>query len=371
MLVAVDAQGREWRSGPLLIHMTHPAELFNQYVSRKLDSIMFTRRWPLGNEHHVRLYIPKQSRFPFDQRTKYERTAGETLVEGGWSVDHHVRAIGEAAVTFRREDDGWLSITATQSTPFMPDWHGTMCHALSFAASRIVRPAAVARTFDGDEVIGLFSGPFHRFRSLMPRPIVGLSPEDTNAFWSLVEQLFHFAWASRGSQSRLLDELNAIHAGAVMSIETACLTLAIGIEALAKELLPSAPSPGWNIAAKQSIESHIAAWPGDSATKDRVLGWLQSKGEPRAVDRLYAWATQHEVKHGLVDAWSALRNRRAHGTAVDDSQPSYDLYYAVVELLYRLVASLIGYDGRILETSVRGWGRDGEGVRDGSARRPI
>lgn len=364
MLVALDEQGREWRSNPLLIHLKHPGEIIHGYMSRKIGSLMYTHKWPSKDESTVRMYIPRQSQFPFDRHTKFERLAGETLVEGGWSIDHHVRKVGDAEVTFRKEEEGWLSITAKQATPMMPDWPGLMCHALSFATSELVRPAAIVRAFKEREDIGLFSGPFHQYRSLMPRPIVGLTSDDAGAFWSLVERLFMFAWGRRMSSLQFLEELDAIRVGAAMSIQTACLTLAIGIEALAKELLPNVAPPGWNQQAKAALESHIAQWRGDSATRDRVLGWLQSKGEPRAVDRLYSWATKHGVKQALIEEWTALRNRRAHGKSLEEDQPSYDRYYAVVELLYRLIASVIGYDGQVLETSIPGWGQEDEAKAD-------
>lgn len=239
MLVALDAEGREWRSNPLLVHLKHPGEIVHGYISRKIATLMHTHTRPVNDESTVRMYIPKQSQFPFDRHTKYERLAGDELVEGGWSIDHHVRKISDAQVTFRKAEDGWLSVIAQQSTPMMPDWAGLMCHALSFATAGIVRPAAVVRAFNEREDIGLFSGPFHQYRSLMPRPIVGLTPDDAEAFWSLVERLFLFSWERRMSPLQFLEELDAIRAGAAMSIQTASLTLAIGIEALAKELLPT------------------------------------------------------------------------------------------------------------------------------------
>ncbi len=365
MLVAVDAEGREWRSNPLLIHLKHPGELVHGYMSRKLASILHTHRWPSNGKSTIRIYIPRQSRFPFDLSTKSERLAGDTLVAGAWSIDHHVRTIGDATVTFREERDRWLSVTAKQATPLMPDWPGLMCHALSFATSDLMRPAVVVRAFNDREDIGLFSGPFHKYHSRMPRPIVGLTPEDAGPFWSLVERVFMFAWNRRTASLQFLEELDAIRAGAAMSIQTACLTLAIGIEALAKELLPAVPAPGWNEEARASLESHIKTWGGDSQTRNRALGWLCSKGEPRAVDRLRAWAQQHSIDQRLIDEWSALRNRSAHGTSLAEAQPSYDRYYSVVELLYRLIATAIGYDGSILKTSIRGWGQDDE-LRTGS-----
>lgn len=358
MLVALDSQGREWRSNPLLIHLKHPSEIVHGYMSRRIESLMYTRKWSSKGESIVRLYIPRQSQFPFDRQTNFERLTDETLVEGGWSIDHHVRKIGDAEVTFRKEEGDWLSVTAKQATPMMPDWPGLMCHVLAFATSDLVRPAATVRAFNEREDIGLFSGPFHQYRSLMLRPIVGLTADDAEAFWSLVEGLFVFVWDHRLSSLQFLEELDAIRTGATMSIQTACLTLAIGIEALAKELLPVVPPPGWNQEAKALLESHISAWKGDSATRNRILGWLRSKGEPRAIDCLYAWATEHDIKHTLIEEWAKLRNCRAHGRLLEEDQPSYDSYYVVVELLYRLIASVIGYKGQILETSIPGWGQE-------------
>lgn len=360
MLVALDAEGREWRSNPLLIHLKHPGEIVDGYMSRKIETLSHYHKWPSKHESTVRMYLPRQSQFPFDRHTRFERLAGETLVEGGWSIDHHIRKIGDVEVTFRKEEDSWLSVTGKQPTPMMPDWAGLMCHALSFATSGIVRPAAIVRSYNNSEQIGLFSGPFHQYRSLMPRPIIGLTSDDAEAFWSLVEKVFLFAWSRRESPMQFLQELEAIRAGAAMSIQTACLTLSIGIEALAKELLPSVPPVGWDQGAKASLEAHIAEWKGDYDTRSRVLGWLKSKGEVRAQDRLYAWASASGVKHSLIEEWSALRNRRAHGTSLEDTQPSYDRYYAVVELLYRIIASVVGYNGSVLETSSRGWGQDND-----------
>ncbi len=54
-------------------------------------------------------------------------------------------------------------------------------------------------------------------------------------------------------------------------------------------------------------------------------------------------------------SWSK-RLRKAHGTVLSEDQLLYDHYYAVVELLYRMVAWAIGYKGPIVETSKRGWG---------------
>lgn len=358
MLIARDQKGREWRSDPLLIHMTHPGELIHGYVSRKVGSLIHAQTTPLPGENTVRIFIPNQPQLPFDQATQHERRAGNEILEDGWAIDHHTRTIGDAKVTFRRHDSEWLSIEATQPTALSLDWVGLMCHALAFVSARFVQPAAVERSSGEDEYVELYSGPFRQYRSSMPRPITELTPEHAPSFWSLVERFFIFTQEMGGLQADFLSELEAVRAGALMSIQSACLTLAIGIESICTNFLPGVHPATWNPAARSSLEQHIAAWDGDSATRQRVLAWLRSKGEPRTVDRLHAWAKTQGVKKELVESWAKLRNRRAHGKAVSQTQPSYDQYYSVVELFYRLVTSIIGYDGKILETSIPGWGRE-------------
>lgn len=357
MLVVLDAEGREWRSDPLLIHLNHPGEIMHGYVARPLGSLLHARNWTKGEHETVRMFIPRQSRVPFDRHTSLTRKAGEELVSGGWAIDHHTRRFGDAEVTFREEDKSWLVVTAKQSSPLMPDWPGLMCHALEFATAGLVQPAVIARTVGDREYVGVLSGPFVPYRTNLPRPIVGLTPEDAADFWGLVERFFTFVWDRRDRLPQMLDELAAIRAGAAMSFQTACLTLAIGVEAFARELLPAAPPPAWNGDALQQLVDHIGTWSGDEATKRRVLGLLRGRAEPRAVDRMYAWADATGVPKSLIDSWKTLRHPSAHGAAVRLDQAQFDTYYAVVELMYRIVATAIRYAGPILETSQPGWGQ--------------
>ena len=43
---------------------------------------------------------------------------------------------------------------------------------------------------------------------------------------------------------------------------------------------------------------------------------------------------------------------------MEEGQSLYDLYYSGVELMYRLIASVIGYAGPIVPTSRRDWGEE-------------
>jgi hypothetical protein len=271
MLVAIDAQGREWRSNPLLIHIEHPGEMLHGHLSRRLHSLMHCRKRPMNDASTVRMNLPQQSQVPLDFHTTGERKAGAKVIRKQWAIDHHARRLGDAEVTFRKEDGGWLSVLARQDSPLMPDWPGLLCHALSFALSSDVHPAVIVREFNESEHVGLFAGPFLRFQSHMPRPLNGLDPASAEAFWSSVERFFLFAWERRLTPLPFLTELQAIRGGATSSIPTASLTLAIGIEALAKELLPEVKAAGWNEKEKAEIVAYLEQWT-----------WRQTYEGPRA-----------------------------------------------------------------------------------------
>ena len=73
--------------------------------------------------------------------------------------------------------------------------------------------------------------------------------------------------------------------------------------------------------------------------------------------RLIASVSYTHLNKDLVDAWKKLRHPKAHGEKVTEDS-GWNLYCSAVELLHRIVAHAIGYDGPVLMTSQRGWGLD-------------
>jgi hypothetical protein len=59
-----------------------------------------------------------------------------------------------------------------------------------------------------------------------------------------------------------------------------------------------------------------------------------------------------------------LRDATTHGQAPKSDQTLYDRYYATTELLYRMLAFAIGYEGSICATATRGWRLDEWGFPD-------
>ena len=74
-------------------------------------------------------------------------------------------------------------------------------------------------------------------------------------------------------------------------------------------------------------------------------------------DRLYTLRDAGVIDEKLIAAWNRIRNKAAHGhpPAGDDLQPWLNDCAAVTALLYRLIATAIGYKGKLTDYTRRHW----------------
>ena len=362
MLRAVDESGMEWRSNWLIINLRNEIPLPNYSIRKTLFTILNSQvlhqQGTTPSDHGwVQIVVPNGPMPPFDMVTEAHRSVRGREIGKSLSVDHHSHRIGEAQTTFRREDDNFLSISAGMEHAFAPTWPGLLCHALGFASGETILPSVVTRGFNDHEHIELRSGPYLRYSSIMPQPIYSRGSEGAADFWRLVELfLIHVEQKMPESDQRLLlDELQGIRRGAQGSFQTACLTLGVGMESITKLLLSDEPTESASEGAVRDLLDYLNRWQGDVAIRERARGAVSGLADKRAVDILHACAKRTGATPKLVDAWKKLRNHKAHGNEIDDTE-GRSLYYAVVELLHRVVATKIGYDGPITRTSEPGWG---------------
>ncbi len=203
MLRAIDEDGREWRSNPLIVNLSSSIALGNWRIKKNIASLSHSVTRRKSDQSFIKILIPDTPALPFDMATHCRKTVGDREIAWSSSVDNHVHPIGEAKVTFRREEDRWLSIAATQPSAFLPAWPGLLCHALGFATAQTLRPAVITRHFNAREDLELFSGPFWRFASPMRGPVHFSGPEGSKDFWRLVEVFFKYI--GRIEDKRLLD----------------------------------------------------------------------------------------------------------------------------------------------------------------------
>jgi len=353
ILQAVDEHGREWRSSPMIVNLTNVIPFSGWRIQKNLSSLFHSVTRKEREQSFVRIIIPDSPDLPFDTVTQNRKTVGVREIGLSSSIDNHIHQIGKAEVTFRREEDRWLSIAASQPSAFLPTWAGLLCHTLGFATAQTISPAVITRHFNAREDIELFSGPFWRFASPMRGPVHFNGPEGAKDFWRLVEVFF--SYTQRIEDKRLIDELDGIRRGARGSFQTACLTLGIGIESIVRILLKSDSPPNVSGKTVRELTTYLEAWPGDTSLKERAKGALARLSEVNAADLMYAWAIRTGTSRKLIDRWKRLRHPKAHGKSLSEEQVGYDLYFSSLELLYRIVASAIGYDGPVVPTSQRGW----------------
>jgi hypothetical protein len=355
MLRAVDEYGREWRSNQLRVDLTRQIPDPNYHIRSYLSSIVFSHERKTIDQSLVRILIPGVPELPFDGITQERRIVDGRDIGFSSSVNRHEHRIGDATVIFRREDDAFVSVSAFQDEALMPTWPGLICNALGFATAQTISPAVVAREFKDRKNLSLHSGPFWRYSSVLHSPVPFTDRRGTADFWRLVELFFAYIEKQQIESKPLLDELDSIRRGAQGFFQTACLTLAVGIESIARLLLKDGFSPLISRPSIQPLLEHIDSWQGDVALKGRAKGALSRLTNIGAADLMYEWAKKTGTNEDMVDSWKKLRHPKAHGEKLTE-ESGWTLYCGVAELLYRMVAYAVGYSGPILETSQPGWG---------------
>lgn len=160
MLRAVDEYGREWRSNQLRIDLSKRIPDPNYHIRSNVFHVSYSQVRKEIDQSLVRILIPGVPELPFDAITQERRSVDGREIGFSSSIDRHEHTIGAATVIFRRENDGFLSVSAFQDEAFPPTWPGLMCHALGFAVAQTVLPVVIAREFKDRTDLSLRSGPF-------------------------------------------------------------------------------------------------------------------------------------------------------------------------------------------------------------------
>ena len=90
-----------------------------------------------------------------------------------------------------------------------------------------------------------------------------------------------------------------------------------------------------------------------------VQSSLGNAKHPRVQDVLRRLAKEDVASEAHLEAWRGLRNAAAHGSILEDDdralQEHLDRFHVCLDLYYRIVFLLIGYDGRHTDYGTRGW----------------
>jgi hypothetical protein len=109
------------------------------------------------------------------------------------------------------------------------------------------------------------------------------------------------------------------------------------------------------IAEVAGAKEHLESWNGEESAKRRILGLLDRLGTANAETVLRNLVKQHRLTNEHVDAWRSVRHSSAHGRQRDGTfRDLLDACTRTHQLLVLLVLHAIGYEGHLLDETLRG-----------------
>lgn len=337
----VDERGSEWESGPCLVRFQVP--FGNWIIKHALPDIRYSHRYPVETHVSCEVMFPSIGRLPFDvPSTHKSQTGGGHEKSEGWSVDSHVRVLRGANTLAQQVKETWVRVSASGGACITDEWTQALCDSLAFMTARHVQPIAIERTVTGSTERQLHSGPFWKYHTMLPRPVQWQNPSHAPNYWSLVDKLMTYFLDNHDRGKRLANELRAIRDSGCVTLQAACLTTAVSVEALCSALLPPCAQTVDDVALG-SLLDHVASWNGDSTIKRRAQGALAALRRNREIDRLYSWLAERKLSPKYANAWKSIRHPSAHGAGLCENQELVDKYLTTVELVYLMVYFAIGF----------------------------
>lgn len=352
-----DSKGTEW----LVERVVVSGEAFffpATCVQFNLDvpTIHSTVSAALADGEAIRFVMRKTARLPMHGTLKYREDGDDGHFVMGFKKAHQMVKVREVSV--RVESVGeCISVRLTSKTPIDRKWVQAVCIALELMTSSPWEPVVVRYESVGKQTTVIHSGPYRNFKSRMPGPLGYETLEKHVNFWSFAQPLIGFFYDDVANDGANAQDVSFVRNGSTGGFSTACLTLSIAIEALAKRLLSDAFGNPVSQADIDDLIKHMSSWKGSDRLRQRASGKLRDLGGVRPLDALREWAINANIDDRLVKAWQRIRNPAAHGSTLREDQQSYDLYYCMAELYYRIFAWKVGYCGPLSAFSQRGWPR--------------
>ncbi len=176
-----------------------------------------------------------------------------------------------------------------------------------------------------------------------------MEPGDVRV-WALFNRYFVYVLGEEGSEPHRLSQFihSAIEASAG-SLQALALTLSVGIEGLLRtwcaELCTPSPEVREEVAKARDVIKESSVEKGVRDTIAGILGMMTGFHAQRGIEKL---VNAGAIAAREADAWKKLRNKRAHGDLLEsmDFQVILDCCFALTVMFYRVVFTIIGYEGR-------------------------
>lgn len=347
-----DPFGTVWRSSRIAIETGFGSGTYVRARPRILEK-MEVRSKP-AERPLVTAFLPGKIELPWHGVTE--------KCERGWPVARFERKAGRFEWQIAKTDDGaWLTFKCEDS-PVEPRFEAFL-HGLSILTGRWLKPICFS-IYEGDRQTTRMLNRLHELdaeKLLAPIGTQREFMEDAQLFLKrFVEKAEDEKEAREGSCDLAHRYWHRILRARENDIENSSLVLSVAVEGLVKKTILSEKDVDSEFVKQAEEAEHILE---NLTLGSRALSAIKSSlgnaKQPRVQDTLRRLATAGVISKAHLKAWGKLRHAAAHGSVLEDDdkalQEHLDRFHVCLDLYYRLVFLLIGYEGRHTDYGTKGW----------------
>lgn len=282
--------------------------------------------------------------------------------EQGWSLDRFESKAGRLEWRIAKADGGaWLTFKCEDS-PVEPRFE-VFLRGLSILTGRWLKPICLS-IYEGNRQTTRMLNRLHQSdteKLLTPISTRREFAEDAHQFLELfMRKSMDDKEIGEGPCDLAHRYWHRILRARESDIENSSLVLSVAVEGLVKKTLLSEEDVDSEFVKQVEEAEHIFEnLPLGSRVVSAVKSSLANAKQPRVQDALRRLATAGAISQAHIKAWAKLRHAAAHGSILEDDnkalQEHLNRFHVCLDLYYRLVFLLIGYEGRHIDFGTKGW----------------
>lgn len=347
-----DPFGKVWRANRISIETDFGSGTYVRVRPRILEKT--EERSKPAERPVVTAFLPGKIELPWHAVTEKG--------ERGWSVDQFERKAGRFEWRVVKTDDGaWLTFKCEES-PVEPRFEGFL-HGLSILTGRWLKPIYLT-IYEGDRQTTRMLNRLHEVDTEKLLSPIGTQRDFAEDAHLFLERFMGKAVDDEeGGESPC--ELahrywHRILRARESDIENSSLVLSVVVEGMVNKTLLSERDVDLEFIKQADEAQPIVEKAGlGPRALSCVLSRLKNAKRPRVQDTLRRLASEGVISDAHFKAWEKLRHAAAHGSVLEDDdralQEHLDRFHVCLDLYYRLVFLLIGYQGRHTDYGTRGW----------------
>ena len=354
-LEAIGRDGTRWTATQIIPSMNWDMTDSSVLASGQLRSITALLDTPQP-QNYLRLHFFEEYKLPLRLMSKVQIHDSEYMV-----LDRaEFEAMGAIFEVRMRENSSDTIVQVTSSTPLPAFFHLRIGEALQYITGQAAICQARLESEQDKLVIALTSPRRKTLRTQFDPPISPASIHFHQYGWKLFDRYLAYVMAkTEGTYwNPVAYHLHNACEATASSLDAWAVAVSVAVEAVAS-LIEMANDPEERRKREERLtlfqdrmRQCLAAQTDFADLSARMKGSIDSMGNKRPEDTLYALANIGRVEKAYVKAWRYLRNRHVHPSIKDLNKPDptdyqnlFDNIRRVEVLLRQLTFYLIGYEG--------------------------